>query len=90
MVKTDNQINNTGKTFIGTVSSDKMINTIVISIDYNFRHPRYQKIVQKRKKIYAENNLGAKIGDMVKVKECRPLSKLKRFTTLEIVKKALF
>ena len=78
----------TGKTFIGQVVSDKMINTIVILMDYKQRHPKYLKIVKKNKRIYAENNLSAKIGDTVKVRETRPLSRLKRFTTLEIVKSA--
>jgi len=76
----------TGKIFTGIVVSDKMANTIVISLSYTFRHPLYQKIVKKNKKIYAENNLKAKTGDTVKVRETRPLSKLKRFTTLEIIK----
>ena len=76
----------TGKIFTGIVVSDKMANTIVISLSYTFRHPLYQKIVKKNKKIYAENNLKAKTGDTVKVRETRPLSKLKRFITLEIIK----
>lgn len=78
--------NTAGKVFTGTVVSDKMVNTIVISMDYKSRHPLYKKIIKHRKKIYADNNLSAKIGDIVKVRECRPLSKLKRFTTLEIIK----
>lgn len=77
-----------GKTFTGVIVSDKMNNTIVISLAYKSRHPIYRKIVKKNKKIYAENNLQAKTGDIVKVREVRPLSKLKRFTTLEIVKAA--
>lgn len=81
-----NNTNNTGKTFVGVVVSDKMKNTIVLSLDYKFRHPVYQKIVKKNKRIYAENNLGAVAGDTVKVRETRPLSKLKRFTTVEILK----
>lgn len=82
-------ITNTGKTFTGIVVSDKMTNTIVVSLSYTTRHPLYQKIIKKNKKIYADNNLKAKIGDTVKVRETRPLSKLKRFTTLEIIKSAL-
>ncbi len=78
----------TGKTFSGIVVSDKMSNTIVISLAYTSRHPIYKKIVKKNKKIYAENNLAAKTGDTVKVREVRPISKLKRFTTLEILKAA--
>lgn len=83
-----NNINKTGKTFIGQVVSDKMTNTLVISMKYTSRHPLYKKIVSKHKKIYAENNLSAKVGDVIKVKEIRPLSKLKRFTTVEIIKKS--
>jgi len=79
----------TGKTFTGVVVSDKMANTIVVSLSYTTRHPLYRKIVKKNKKIYADNNLKAKTGDTVKVRETRPLSKLKRFTTLEIIKSAL-
>jgi small subunit ribosomal protein S17 len=77
----------TGKIFTGTVTSDKMTNTIVVSLDYKFRHSFYQKIVKRHKKLYAENNLGAKVGDTVKIREVRPLSKIKRFTTVEIIKK---
>jgi len=80
-------INKTGKTFIGKVVGDKMANTIVVSMDYTQRHPIYKKIITKHKKIYADNNLSAKIDDMVKIRETRPLSKLKRFTTVEIIKK---
>ena len=83
-----NKINTNGKTFEGSVISDKMTNTIVVSLEYTMRHPLYKKIVKKHKNIYAENNLSAKIGDIVKVRETRPLSKLKRFTTLEITKKS--
>lgn len=82
------QINTIGKTFEGSVVSDKMTNTIVVSLEYTKRHPLYKKIVKKHKNIYAENNLSANIGDVVKVRETRPLSKLKRFTTLEIIKKS--
>ena len=80
------KINTNGKTFEGSVISDKMTNTIVVSLEYTRRHPRYKKIVRKHKNIYAENNLSAKIGD---VRETRPLSKLKRFTTIAITKKSI-
>lgn len=83
-----NKINKTGKTFIGQVISNKMSDTIVISLEYTSRHPKYQKIITKNKNIYSTNNLSAQIGDVVKVRETRPISKLKRFTTVEIIKKA--
>ena len=81
-----NKTKHSGKIFIGRVVSDKMQDTIVVLLSYQSRHPIYKKIVKKSKKIYAQNNLLAHQGDLVKVIECRPLSKLKKFTTLEIIK----
>lgn len=81
----NNQNTKPGKTFTGQVVSDKMIGTIVISMDYSRRHPLYKKIIRRSKKIYVDNNLNAKIGDTVTVREIRPLSKLKRFTTIKIL-----
>jgi small subunit ribosomal protein S17 len=77
--------NKTGKIFKGVVTSDKMKNTIVVTLKYTKQHPKYQKIVSKNKKIYADNNLNATLGQIVRVRETRPLSKLKRFTTVEIL-----
>jgi small subunit ribosomal protein S17 len=79
----------TGKIFTGVVVSDKMTNTIVVSLSYTTRHSLYKKIIKKNKKIYADNNLNAKTGDTVKLRETKPLSKLKRFTTLEILKSGI-
>jgi len=76
------------KTFIGEVVSDKMAKTVVVLVKRRKKHPLYRKIVEKRKKFYAENLKGAKTGDTVKIAETRPLSKLKRFEVLEIIKKA--
>ncbi|HOR01851.1 MAG TPA: 30S ribosomal protein S17 [Candidatus Woesebacteria bacterium] len=84
-----NKTKNTGKIFIGNVVSDKMANTIVVSLEYTRRHPMYKKIIRKHKNIYADNNLSAKTGDIVKVRETKPISKLKRFTTIEIIKKSI-
>lgn len=84
-----NNTNNTGKIFIGQVVSDKMVNTIVVELEYTNRHPKYKKILTKHKNIYSDNKLSAKTGDIVKVRETRPTSKLKRFTLVEIIKKAI-
>ena len=78
--------NKTGKLFIGEVVSDKMQNTIVVELEYTRAHPLYKKIAKHYKKVYADNNKNAKIGDKVKIRETRPISKLKRFTTVEIIK----
>jgi len=74
------------KTFIGQVVSDKMTNTAVVLVKTKTRHPLYQKVINKRKKFHADNRIGAKIGDKVKIEECRPISKLKRFKVIEIIK----
>lgn len=87
MTSQNNQPQNTGKIFTGEVVGDKMKGTIVISLASSYRHPRYHKIIRKHKKIYADNNLNAKTGDLVRVRETRPLSKLKHFTTVEIINK---
>ncbi len=77
-----------GKIFTGSVVSDKMTDTIVVSISQKYRHPLYKKIINKKHKIYAQNNLNAHIGDTVQVIETKPISKTKRFKTLKITKKA--
>jgi len=77
-----------GKIFTGSVVSDKMTDTIVVSISQKYRHPLYKKIINIKHKIYAQNNLNAHIGDTVQVIETKPISKTKRFKTLKITKKA--
>jgi len=72
------------KEFVGTVISDKMEKTVVVEVVRVKPHPLYRKIVKKRKKFYAHDELKAKTGDKVRIRECRPLSKMKRFMTIEI------
>ena len=73
----------------GIVSSDKMDNTIVVSVVERVRHPKYGKTVQRTKKLYAHDAThDAKVGDRVRVTETRPLSKLKRWRLTEIVERA--
>ena len=73
----------------GIVSSDKMDNTIVVSVVERVRHPKYGKTVQRTKKLYAHDATNdAKVGDRVRVTETRPLSKLKRWRLTEIVERA--
>ena len=77
------------KTRVGKVVSDKMDKTIVVAIADRVKHPLYKKIVKRTYKLKAhdEENV-AGIGDTVKVMECRPLSKDKRWRLVEIVEKA--
>ena len=74
---------------VGEVVSTKMTKTIVVSVSRRVPHPLYKRIVTKRKKFYAHDEQGtAHMGDIVRIVECRPLSKLKRWTLGEVVRKA--
>lgn len=75
------------KTRVGVVVSDKMDKTIVVGVVRRVPHPKFGKIVKKTTKLYAADDKGeAKTGDRVKVIECRPLSKLKRWRLVEVLK----
>lgn len=71
----------------GTVVSDKAAQTIVVSVASTSRHPLYGKILRTSKKFHAHNPNGvAKMGDVVEIVECAPVSKLKRFELQSVVK----
>jgi small subunit ribosomal protein S17 len=75
---------------LGTVVSTKMAKTIVVEVSRRVSHPLYRRIVQKRKKFYAHDEQGtAKVGDLVRIIESRPLSKLKRWSLAEVVRAAV-
>lgn len=74
---------------IGKVVSDKMDKTIVVLEEKLVQHPRYKKYVRRRKKFYAHDpQNSAKVGDVVKIVEWRPLSRLKRWHLVEIIERA--
>ena len=74
---------------LGEVVSTKMSKTIVVTVSRRVPHPLYKRIVTKRKKFYAHDEESqAKVGDLVRIIECRPLSKLKRWRLGEIVRRA--
>lgn len=74
---------------VGKVISDKMHKTIVVEITRTMLHPLYQRVVKTSAKLYAHDERAeAKLGDTVRVMECRPLSKLKRWRLVEIMDKA--
>src|ERR1700681_230285 len=75
---------------IGSVVSARMAKTIVVEVTRRVPHPLYKRIVSKRKKFYAHDEQGlAKVGDVVRIVECRPLSKLKRWQLQEVIRKAV-
>ena len=73
---------------IGVVASDKMTKTVVVRVDRLVKHPIYRKYIRRKKKFMAHDELGAKIGDKVRIIETRPLSARKRWRVVEIVQKA--
>jgi len=77
------------KEVVGEVVSNRMQKTIVVEVIRRRAHPLYIRVVSKSKKFYAhdEKNL-AHVGDVVRLEETRPLSKLKRWRLKEVVRKA--
>ena len=77
------------KSLIGIVVSNKMDKSIVVSVERKIKHPKYGKYVKKTNKFMAHDEKNeAQIGDMVKIWETRPLSKMKRWRIGEILEKA--
>jgi small subunit ribosomal protein S17 len=73
----------------GIVVSTAMQSTAVVEIVERVRHPRYDRTVQRTKRLYAHDAAGeARVGDVVRLVETRPLSKLKRWRVAEIVERA--
>jgi len=73
----------------GEVVSTKMAKTIIVVVTRKVPHPLYKRIVTKRKKFYAHDETGeAHIGDVVRIVESRPLSKLKRWTLGEVIRRS--
>ncbi len=75
-----------GRTMIGKVVSDKMQKTIVVMVERTVKHPKYGKIMKRRTKLHAhdENQVG-KIGNTVRIRESRPLSKMKTWVLVEVI-----
>ena len=81
---------NLRKVMIGTVTSNKMDKTIVVSVETSVKHPIYGKVVKRTYKLKAHDEENTcQIGDKVKVMETRPLSKDKRWRVVEILEKAV-
>jgi len=80
---------NLRKTRVGTVTSDKMDKTVVVSMKDRVKHPLYKKIVNRTVKLKAHDEKNeCSMGDRVLVMETRPLSKDKRWRVVEIIEKA--
>ena len=73
---------------VGIVYSDKMQKTVVVRVDRLVLHTRYRRYVRRTSKFMAHDELGATVGDRVRIVETRPLSARKRWRVMEIVQKA--
>jgi small subunit ribosomal protein S17 len=74
---------------IGEVVSTKSTKTIIVEVSRRVPHPLYKRIVKKRKRFHAhDEESSAKMGDVVKIIECRPLSRLKRWRLAEVIRRA--
>lgn len=74
------------KTRVGRVVSDKMTNTVVVVVESRKPHPLYRRIVKSTKRYMAHNeDPAAKLGDLVRIEESRPLSKMKRWRVIEVM-----
>ena len=74
---------------VGQVVSTKMQKTIVVEIEMRKAHPKYKRVMKSNKKFYAHDEQNsARVGDMVRIRETRPLSKLKRWSLEEIIRRS--
>src|SRR5450432_1663050 len=74
---------------VGSVVSTKMQKTIVVQVEMRKTHPKYKRVIKLNKKFYAHDEQNtARVGDVVRIKESRPLSKLKRWTLEEVIRRS--
>lgn len=74
------------RVLLGTVVSDKNKQTVVVRVERRFTHPLLKKTIRLSKKYHAHDPDDAyRVGDLVRIEECRPLSKLKRWLVIEKV-----
>lgn len=74
---------------VGQVVSTKMQKTIVVEVEMRKAHPKYKRVMKSNKKFYAHDEQNsARVGDVVRIRETRPLSKLKRWSLEEIIRRS--
>jgi small subunit ribosomal protein S17 len=72
----------------GTVVSDRMEKTIVVSLERTVMHPKYRKYLKRRSRVKAHDETNqCQVGDRVRIVECRPLSRDKRWRVSEILQR---
>ena len=77
------------KTRVGRVVGDKMNKTVIVAVNTPWRHPKYNKTIQRVVKYYVhDDKKESKVGDTVMISETRPLSRLKRWRVSQVITKA--
>lgn len=77
------------KTRVGTVKSNKMDKTVVVTVERLVQHPKYRKYIKRRNSFAAHDAENAcNVGDRVLIEESRPLSKTKRWVVVKVLEKA--
>lgn len=75
------------KVLVGTVKSDKREKTLRVEIERRMRHPKYGKIIRRKTVCQVHDESGiAKVGDLVEIEECPPVSRTKRWRLVGVVK----
>jgi small subunit ribosomal protein S17 len=78
------------RTLVGRVVSDKMDKTVTVLVERRVKHPIYDKIIVRSKKYHAHNDGNeAKAGDLVEIREARPISKTKSWIVIRLLEKAV-
>ncbi|MBW6466817.1 MAG: 30S ribosomal protein S17 [Brevefilum sp.] len=77
---------NKRRRLVGTVVSDKMQKTAVVEVERVYRHPLYHKVVRTAKAFKVHDELGASVGDKVRIVESKPISRTKHWVIEEILR----
>lgn len=76
-----------GRTFVGKVISDRMAKTVTVEWERRRYVPKYQRYEKRRTRVKAHDEIGARTGDLVEIRETRPLSKTKNFLVIRKIEK---
>ena len=80
---------NARKTRIGIVVSNRMNKTITVELERRMKHPMYSRVIKRKSKLYAHDEKNeCAIGDLVRIMETRPMSRLKRWRVVEVLEKS--
>lgn len=81
-------MSNSRRRLTGQVVSAKSAKTVTVRVDRTYRHPLYEKVLRGNKRYMVHDELGAAVGDRVRIVESRPISKRKHWAVEEILRKA--